>query len=105
MCYKIAEVNPRSNYPMENFRSLTKQLLCFLFLPAFALVAFAAEPVVPTRNSDDARISTLSDQKPSSLLVFNLYASTAIDPGKQDTSISITNFNVSQSAFVHLYFI
>src|SRR5258706_10948039 len=90
---------------MKNFRSFANHLLCFLFLPAFALIAFGAEPTVPTRITDDARISTLSDQKPSSLLVFNLYASTVIDPGKQDTSFSITNFNTLQSAFVHLFFI
>lgn len=90
---------------MKNCRSFANHLLCFLFLSAFALAAFAAEPAVPTRNSDDARISTLSDQKPSSLLVFNLYTSASVDADKQDTSFSITNVNVSQPALVHLFFV
>jgi len=90
---------------MKNCPSITKYLLCALFLSAFTLAAFAAEPVVPARISDDARISTLSDQKPSSLLVFNLYASSASNPGKQDTSLSLANVNTSQPAFVHLFFI
>ncbi len=47
----------------------------------------------------------LSDQAPSSLLVFNLYASSAADPGQKDTSLSITNVNASQAAWVHLYLI
>ncbi len=87
---------------MKNFRSFANHLLCFFFLPAFALIAFGAEPAAPLRTQEESRISTLSDQKPSSLLIFNLYSSSSTDAGKQDTSLTITNTNISQAAFVHL---
>lgn len=90
---------------MKNFGSVANHLLSLLFLPAFALIAFGAEPSAPLRTQEEARISTLSDQKPSSLLVFNLYTSLIADPGKQDTSLTITNTNISQAAFVHLFLV
>src|SRR5205085_9864373 len=90
---------------MKNFSSLTKYLLCPLFLFAVSLAAFGAEPGAPTRDMDDARRPLASDQRPGSVLVFNLYTSGPTSADKADTDISITNINASQSAYVHLFFV
>jgi len=71
-------------------KTISKLVLTLTFVSALSLTAFAQRA---------------SDQKPSSLLVFNLYASSIADPGQRDTSFSITNVNNTQSAWVHLYFI
>lgn len=67
-------------------------------------MAFGAEPGRPEREGDDARRPLASDQRPGSVLVYNIYAS-GTDPGKQDTDISITNVNASQTAMVHIFFV
>lgn len=81
----------------------------FLFALCMALTMastiFGAEPGRPERQEDDARRSLASDQRPGSLLVYNIYASSPTESGKQDTDISMTNVNTTRSAFVHIFFI
>lgn len=88
------------------FLSISAKLLFALCL-AITMVStiFGAEPNKPERQGDDARRSLASDQRPGSLLVYNVYASSPTDSGKQDTDISITNLNTSRSALVHIFFI
>ena len=90
---------------MKNFRFLTKHFffsLCFLTLTA---IAYGAVPGAGNRGMENSRRFSLSERGPSSVLVFNLYASSATDPGKQDTSFSITNANNEKTAFVHLFLV
>lgn len=89
---------------MKNLRSLTSHLLCLFFLLTLASIALGAEPVVPERTLNMQR-NVFTDQKPGSVLIFNLYTSSATDAGKADTDLSLTNVNAAQPAFVHVYFV
>lgn len=84
---------------------IAKLLLAMFAVLTLASVAFGAEPGRPDREADDVRRPMPSDQKPGSLLVYNIYASSAANPGKEDTDISMTNLNTAQAAFVHVFFI
>jgi predicted extracellular nuclease len=45
-----------------------------------------------------------SGQRPGSVLIYNLYTS-AVDPNRQNTRISLTNAEASRPAIVHLFFV
>ncbi len=75
--------------------SLRKFVQLTLVLTALALC----------RASTLAQISDPSDLKPGSVLFFNKYTSNPTNPQAQDTQISITNTNQTQSASVHLFFV
>jgi len=49
-------------------------------------------------------ISPMSDQKAGSVLIYNVYTS-ATDPTRQNTRISLTNTNVTRPVSVHLFFV
>lgn len=83
----------------------TKFLFAMLALFTMSSMALGADPGRPDREADDARRPLPSDQKPGSVLVYNIYTSNGADPGKEDTSISMTNINTSQAAFVHIFFL
>ena len=86
---------------------ITKLLFAVLVLMTTTSMAFGADPGVsrPDREADDVRRPLPGDQKPGSILVYNIYASSAADPGKQDTDIALTNINASQPAFAHIFFV
>lgn len=84
---------------------VTKLIITMLMFFTMASMALGADPGRPDREADDARRPVPSDQRPGSILVYNIYASTAADPGKQDTDISFTNINSSQAAYAHIFFI
>jgi sugar lactone lactonase YvrE len=48
--------------------------------------------------------SPLSDQKAGSVLIYNVYTS-ASDPTRQNTRLSVTNTNPGLPAYVHLFFV
>ena len=90
---------------MKFFRVQTKYLLYSLFLFAFNVTAFSAEPSAPIRDTDDARRPLVSDQRPGSILVYNYYTSGPTNANKADTDFSLTNINTSRTSYVHLFFV
>ena len=52
-----------------------------------------------------ATVSPMSDQKAGSVLVFNLYTSSASGTGIQNTRLALTNTDAARAAFVHLFFV
>jgi uncharacterized repeat protein (TIGR01451 family) len=52
-----------------------------------------------------ADTAPVNDQKPSSVLVYNLYSSSSAAPNAQNTRISITNTHPSLPIAVHLFFV
>jgi len=51
-----------------------------------------------------AAVSPISDVKAGSVLLYNIYTS-ATDPTRQNTRLSITNTDPARQAFVHLFFV
>lgn len=91
---------------MQFTRTLTKLLWLLCAGIILTASAFAADPApAPIRTADEARRPLASDQKPGSLLVFNLYTSGFSSGDSADTAIAYTNTNTAQSIRVHLYFI
>ena len=76
--------------------------ICFLLAaPVMSATAFAQQyPGVPITGND-----ALSDMKAGSVLIYNLYASSATDPQKEDTRITITNTSVDSTVFLRLFFV
>lgn len=59
---------------------------------------------VPTEPAIPAT-SPVTDQKAGSVLFFNLYTSSAVDPTNENTQINITNTSDKGSVTLHLYFV
>jgi hypothetical protein len=76
--------------------------ICFLLaLPVMSATALAQSPPGAPIPKDSA----LSDQKAGSVLIFNLYASSATAPEIEDTRISITNTSADSAVVVRLIFV
>jgi hypothetical protein len=59
--------------------------------------------IIPTIAPGDGA-SPPSDLKPGSVLFYNIYTS-ATDPNRQNTRISLTNIEPTRPAFIHLFFV
>ncbi len=76
------------------------------WLPALLLLALCA---VTGRAADPGggipAASELNDQKTGSVLIFNFYTSSALNPASENSKFNLTNHNPGASAFIHLIFV
>lgn len=71
-------------------------------LPVLLLLLFATS----VRAADPGRPSSrISDQKPGSVLIFNIYTSSPSNPVLQNTRLNITNTDDERGIAVHLFFV
>lgn len=85
---------------MNTSRRFSSLLLILAALILFAAAALAADPGQPFPAD-----SQISDQKPGSILIYNVYSSSPTTPASENTKINITNTSSARAAFVHLFFI
>ena len=85
---------------MSPSRKLTSSVLAIIALAMMSLSAFAADPGAPFPAD-----SSVSDQKAGSILFYNYYSSSATASNTDNTRINITNTNIYESVFVHLFFV
>src|SRR5688572_21541652 len=85
---------------MRNSHRLSSLLLILAALILFAAAALGADPGVPYPPG-----TPISDQKPGSILIYNVYTSSPSGAASHNTKINITNTSSTQSTLVHLFFI
>ncbi len=85
---------------MRTSRYFTSILTALAFLMVMAIHSFAADPgvVFPVDG-------VVSDQKAGSILIYNVYSSSATSPATENTRINITNSSDTRDVAVHLFFI
>src|SRR5262245_34523174 len=79
---------------------LTHLTMVLLALLTMGGTAFAADPGVVIPETSEA-----SDQKAGSVLIYNIYTSSATAPSTQNTRLAITNTSTKSGAVVHLFFV
>ncbi|QQS48355.1 MAG: hypothetical protein IPM66_06870 [Acidobacteriota bacterium] len=85
---------------MQTSRRLSSLMLILAALILISLPVMAADPGVAYPAD-----GVVSDQKAGSVLIYNVYTSSATSPALENTRISITNTNAYSSIAVHLFFI
>ncbi len=85
---------------MRTSRRFSSLALILTALTLTSASVFAADPGVSF--PDD---SVVSDQRAGSILIYNIYTSSATSPATENTRISITNTSTTKAVSVHLFFI
>ncbi|MBK9314002.1 MAG: hypothetical protein IPM55_07140 [Acidobacteria bacterium] len=85
---------------MRTSLKLTNLVLAIFALAMMSMAALAADPGLPYPAG-----SEVSDQKAGSVLIYNFYSSSATASNTENTRINITNTNIYNAAFVHLFFV
>jgi hypothetical protein len=87
---------------MQTSSKLPRLSAALIALGAMTAIARAADPGIQF-----AGFSQVNDQRPGSVLIYNLYASSATDPAAQNTRINLTNANsfTFLNNYVHLFFV
>jgi hypothetical protein len=85
---------------MWTLRNFTHSLVVLMLMIITVSSALAADPGLAYPAT-----SEVSDQKPGSVLIYNLYTSSAAGSTAQNTRINLTNTSTSSAAFVHLFFV
>ncbi len=79
----------------QQINSVIRSVLASL---VFTLAVQAADPGLPLPDQ-----AALSDQKPGSVLIYNLITSSAAAPNDENTRITLTNMHSTAYVAVHLY--
>lgn len=85
---------------MRTSRYFSSLLFTLGALLLLAANSFAADPGTPFTAD-----GVVNDQKPGSVLIYNIYTSSPTSPATENTRISITNTSTSSPVAVHLFFI
>ncbi len=85
---------------MRTSRCFTSLLMALAFLTMMAMNSLAADPgiVFPVDG-------VVGDQKAGSVLIYNVYTSSATSAATENTRINITNTSDSRDVAIHLFFI
>lgn len=85
---------------MQTSRRFSSIMLILAALILLSLPAMAADPGVAYPVD-----GVVSDQKAGSVLIYNIYTSSATSPATENARISITNTNAYEPIAVHLFFV
>ena len=85
---------------MRTSRCFSSLLIALAALFVLATNSYAADPGIPF-PADGA----VNDQKPGSILIYNVYISSPTSPATENTRISLTNVSDTRNIAVHLFFI
>lgn len=85
---------------MRTSRYFSSLMIAMVALLVLATKSFAADPGI-TFPLD----GVVNDQKPGSILIYNVYTSSSTSPATENTRINITNTSDSRAIAVHLFFI
>ncbi len=84
---------------MRTSRCFTS-IITLAFLAFMAMTTLAADPGVPFPVT-----GVVNDQKAGSVLIYNVYSSSATSPATENTRINITNSSDTRDVAIHLFFI
>ena len=85
---------------------LTHTLVATFAIVLMSIASLAADPGIDLPNDPALRAnSETGDQKKGSMLVYNLYSSSAQGGVANNTRINITNTNGALGIYVHLFFV
>lgn len=84
---------------MRTSRCFTS-IITLAFLAFMAMTSLAADPGVPFPVT-----GVVNDQKAGSVLIYNVYSSSATSPATENTRINITNSSDTRDVAIHLFFI